>query len=130
MDNRIRISNFPLENITYKIIGIAIEIHNCLGIGFSEIVYKDAIEFEFVKNNVRYIREKEFAVQYKGTVLKHKYFADFVVEDNIILEIKSKGLFADEDFAQTINYLKCSGCKVGIVLNFGSKKIGIKRIVN
>ena len=89
-----------------------------------------AIEFEFVKNNVRYIREKEYAVQYKGTVLKHKYFADFVVEDNIILEIKSKGLFADEDFAQTINYLKCSGCKVGIVLNFGSKKLGIKRIVN
>lgn len=129
MGKEIRIENFPLKEETDLIIGIGIEIHKILGHGFLEIVYKDAFEYEFKKRLTLYQREKEFAIPYKETILPHKFFADFVVQDKIILEIKAKQGIADEDYAQTINYLKCSGCKVGLILNFGRLKLDIKRVV-
>ncbi|WP_369431596.1 GxxExxY protein [Rhodohalobacter sulfatireducens] len=94
------------------------ELHKQLGFGFLEIVYKDALEYEFRKNRIDFEREKEFIISYKDTILSHKFFADFVVFDMVILEIKAKNGIADEDMAQTLNYLKCSGCKVGLILNF------------
>ena len=75
---------FKDEN--YTIVGILFEVHKNLGKGFSEIVYKDAIEYEFQQQNILYQREKEFSVNYKDTNLKHKFYADFVVYDKIILE--------------------------------------------
>ena len=127
METIIRLQDFPLENITNKIICLGIEIHKILGCGFSEIVYKDAFEYEFLSNDIIFAREREYKVQYKKILLKHKFFADFVVLNQVILEIKAKESFADEDYAQTINYLKCSGLKVGLILNFGLKRLGIKR---
>lgn len=60
------------------------------------------------------LKEKEYVINYKGEILKHRFFADFVVFENIIVEIKAKeGGIAEEDYAQTLNYLKCSGCKIG-----------------
>ncbi|MDR9365828.1 MAG: GxxExxY protein [Balneolaceae bacterium] len=109
---------FPLREETDKIIGKGIEVHKQLGFGFLEIVYKDALEYEFRKNKIDFEREKEFIISYKDTILSHKFFADFVVFDMVILEIKAKNGIADEDMAQTLNYLKCSGCKVGLILNF------------
>ena len=70
---------------SYKIIGICMEVHNNLGAGFSEIVYKDALELELKKENIEYCREKEYTVNYKGIVLPHKFYADFVLFDKIIL---------------------------------------------
>ncbi len=81
--------NFPQQNETYKIIGLCMEVHNNLGKGFSEIVYKDALEIEFKDAGIHYQREKEYSVNYKGIILPHKFYADFVVFGNIILEIKS-----------------------------------------
>jgi GxxExxY protein len=129
MSKEIRIENFPLKEETDLIIGIGIEIHKILGHGFLEIVYKDAYEYEFRQRLTQYEREKEFSIPYKSIILPHKFFADFVVMDNVILEIKAKDGIADEDYAQTINYLKCSGCKVGLILNFGRLKLDIKRVV-
>ncbi len=120
---------FPLKEETDIIIGIGIEIHKYLGHGFLEVVYKDALELEFRKKNVFFEREKAYTINYKGTVLPHRFFADFVVFDAVILEIKAKEGIANEDLAQTINYLKCSGCKVGIILNFGRTRLDIKRVV-
>ena len=80
--------NFILKEETYEIIGLCMEVHNQLGAGFLEIVYKDALEYEFQKTNIFYKREQEYLVNYKGIVLPHKFYADFVVFDNIILEIK------------------------------------------
>jgi GxxExxY protein len=94
-----------------------------------EIVYKDAFEYEFRKKNIFYEREKEFIIKYKDVILPHKFYADFVVMGKVILEIKAKEGIADEDYAQTINYLKCSGCKVGLILNFGRMKLDIKRVI-
>lgn len=129
MPTSIRIEDFPLKDETDIIIGAGIEIHKTLGFGFLEIVYKDAFEYEFRRKNVLYKREKEYLVKYKEIVLPHKFYADFVVFDKVILEIKAKDGIADEDYAQTINYLKCAGCKVGLILNFGRIELDIKRVV-
>ncbi|MEJ5106005.1 GxxExxY protein [Chryseobacterium sp. MYb328] len=114
---------------SYAIIGICMEVHNSLGSGFSEIVYKDALEYEMNYAGIIYEREKEYAVHYKGTVLPHKFYADFVIFDKIILEIKGTSDIADEHIAQAINYLKVSENKLALVVNFGEVKLNYKRIV-
>ena len=115
---------------TYQIIGICMEVHRILGHGFSEIVYKDALQFEFQKRKVIYEREKEYVVPYKDIILKHKFFADFVVFEEIILEVKAaEGGLTNEFNAMLINYLKVSACKVGLLVNFGRKSLEHKRFV-
>jgi len=127
--SEIRQDYFPLKSETDLIIQAGIEIHKQLGCGFLEIVYKDAFEYEFYTRDIQYDREKMYEVLYKKVVLPHKFYADFVVFDKIILEVKAKDGIAPEDMAQTINYLKCSGCKVGLILNFGKVKLDIKRVL-
>ena len=114
---------------SYQIIGICMEVHNNLGAGFSEIVYKDALELEFKNAKIEYSREKEYAVNYKGIILSHKFYADFVIFAKIILEVKGKNKIADEDIAQCINYLKVSGNNLALLVNFGEPKLNYKRIV-
>mgnify|MGYP000996665378 CR=1 FL=1 len=123
-------STYPLQKETQSIIKIAIEIHKTLGAGFLEIVYKDAFEYEYKQNDIYFEREKEYIIPYKSIILPHRFYADFVVFDNVIVEVKAKEKgIAEEDLAQTINYLKCSGCKVGLILNFGKLKLEIKRVI-
>lgn len=131
MENKIfDTAKYPLQDETNIIIGTGIKIHKTLGAGFLEIVYKDAFEHEFSKKDIIYNREKEYQIKYEEIILPHKFFADFVVFDRIILEIKAKeGGIAEEDYAQTLNYLRVSGCKVGLILNFGRIKLDIKRVV-
>ena len=115
---------------TYQIIGILFEVHRNLGKGFSEIVYKDAIEYELKENNIIFEREKEFEVIYKNTTLKHKFYADFVVFGNIILEVKTVDCFNNNHYNQCINYLKVSGYELALLANFNAKSLEYKRIVN
>jgi GxxExxY protein len=119
---------FKEEN--YKIVGVLFEVHKNLGKGFSEIVYKDAIEYEFQLQNIPYEREKEFSVSYKNTTLKHKFYADFVVYNNIILEIKTVDCFNNGHFNQCLNYLKVSKNKLAILVNFNLISLEYKRIIN
>jgi len=122
--------NDPLQQETDTIIRYGIGIHKIPGAGFLEIVYKDAFEYELKKNSTGYNREKAYKIQYKDIVLPHPFHADVVVQERIILEIKAKeGGIAEEAPAQTINYLKCSGCKVGLILNFGKMNLQIRRVV-
>ena len=118
------------KNESYQIIGKCMEAHNNLGAGFAEVVYKDALEYEFKKANIPYQRELKYEVNYKGTILPHYFVADFVVMDKIILEVKalSKG-FADAHIAQAINYLKVSENKLALLVNFGEESLAVKRIV-
>ncbi|MFW5657257.1 MAG: GxxExxY protein [Bacteroidota bacterium] len=118
-----------LKEESYRIIGICMDIHNNLGPGFLEIVYKDALEYEFRKAGIPYEREKEYVVHYKDVVLPHKFFADFVVYDDIILEIKGASGIAEEFIAQAINYLKVSHNQLALIVNFGELKLNYKRIV-
>lgn len=115
--------NFPLKEETYQIIGICMEVHNNLGPGFLEIVYKDALEVEFNNELIEYEREKEYAVNYKGLTLPHRFYADFVVFDKIILEVKGKTSFANEDIAMAISYLKVSGNKNSFICKFWRIKV-------
>jgi len=120
----------PLTDLTYKMIGLCMEVHRHLGHGFLEIIYKDAIEVEAGSTGLNFCREKEYDICYKGILLAHKFFADFVVEDNIIVEIKAaEGAITNENIAQTLNYLKASGCKVGLIVNFGRKSLEYKRLI-
>jgi GxxExxY protein len=120
---------FLHKDETYKIIGLCMEVHKHLGKGFLEIVYKDAIEYECNCKIYPYEREQKFSINYKDIVLPHKFYADFIVFDKIILEIKSCSGIADEYIAQTINYLAASKLKVGLIVNFGKDSLEYKRIV-
>ena len=122
-------NQFPLAEETKLIIGLGFAVHNQLGKGFLEIVYKDAMEWELRRMNISFEREKSYTIEYKNTLLPHKFFADFVVFESIILEIKAKEGIAEEHLAQTINYLKVSGCKLGLILNFGESSLKIKRLI-
>ncbi|HJS01682.1 MAG TPA: GxxExxY protein [Flavobacterium sp.] len=114
---------------SFQIMGILFEVHNNLGGGFSEIVYKDALEYEFKKLNIPFEREKEYLIQYKDIILNHKFYADFVVYNKIILELKSCEKLDSKHIAQCINYLKVSSNKLAILTNFNNKSLEYKRIV-
>lgn len=123
-----------MANITYKdesyaIIGCLFDVYNNLGSGFSEIVYKDAIEYEFKLKNIPFEREKQYSVKYKEIILPHKFYADFVVMNKIILEIKSIEMLNDKHLSQCINYLKVSGCKLALLVNFHKDFLDHQRIV-
>lgn len=118
-----------LKEESYQLIGICMEIHRELGMGFKEIVYKDALEFEFKAQNIPFIREKAFTITYKGVVLPHRYYADFIVNESIILEVKASFMIVNNFVTQTINYLKASGLQLGIIANFGEKSFTSKRVV-
>jgi GxxExxY protein len=104
-------------------------VHKILCRGFSEIVYKDALEYELKNNKIPYQREKEYNVKYKEIILPHKFFADFIVYDKIILEIKSGKDIIEEHVKQTLNYLAASKCLLGIIVNFGEDSLKYKRLV-
>lgn len=114
----------------YNFIGRCMEVYNNLGFGFLEIVYKDAIQLELEEENIPFSREKEFPVIYKGNKLTRSFFADFVVFENIVVEIKANADgIAKEAFSQTLNYLKVSKNKLGLIVNFGKQKLEYKRVV-
>ena len=115
------------EEETYKIIGLCMEVHRNLGPGLLEVVYKDALEIEFKANNIPFEREKEFAIEYKGKILPHKFYADFVVYQDIILEVKAIKEFSNEHVAQILNYLKLAQSEIGLLVNFQTKSLQYKR---
>jgi GxxExxY protein len=123
------IEKFPLKNETFKIIGACIEVHNQLGNGFLESVYKDALEIEFGLQNISYEREKSYEIIYKGQKLKRKYIADFIVFKSVVLEVKAQDFMVNANYAQTINYLKTSKNKVGLLVNFGEASLKFKRLI-
>jgi GxxExxY protein len=114
----------------YKVIGVCMEIHRILGRGLREVVYKDAMEYEFKHNKIPFNREVEYNVAYKDIVLKHKFYADFVVYDNLILEIKACE-FIHEDFIPiTLNYISIAKSPLGLIINFGASSLEYKRVIN
>lgn len=114
----------------YIIVGILFEVHKNLGKRFSEIVYKDAVEYELQQQNIPFQREKEYSVTYKNTTLKHKFYADFVIYDKIILEIKTVDCFNNSHYNQCLNYLRISENKLAILANFNLISLEYKRIIS
>ena len=118
------------QNESYAIRGAAMKVYNTLGCGFLEAVYQEALEIEFNKLGIPYEREKELEIVYDGVVLNKKYVADFVCYDKIILELKAVKELDDSHRSQVFNYLKATGFKLGLLINFGKyDEIQIERKV-
>ena len=113
----------------FKIIGCCMEVHRELGKGHSEVIYKDALEIEFRRQGIPFKRELQYDLTYKGVILPHNYFADFVVLDKIILEVKAIEQLIDSHVKQTLNYLAASKLKLGLLVNFGEDSLSYKRVV-
>ncbi len=113
----------------YKIVGICMDVHTTLGGGLSEVIYKDALEFEFKENGIPFEREKQYAVYYKGKQLGHHFYADFVLHNEIILEVKAGAGIVDNHISQTINYMKLANSKIGVIVNFNIRSLFHKRVV-
>ena len=114
---------------SYQIIGICMEVHRELGHGLDEVVYKDALEYEFRLANIPFEREKKYEIRYKEVVLPHHYFADFVVHDRILLEVKAVQAISPAHVKQVLNYLAVSRLKLGLLVNFGQSSLTHQRVV-
>ena len=115
------------QDLTAKIIQCAFKVHNALGFGFLETVYQNALIIELKKANLSAEKEKRIQVHYDDQIVGD-YIADIIVEDNVILELKSVKELHDAHSAQLINYLKATGIEVGLLINFG-ESVQIKRKV-
>ena len=114
---------------TYAILGAAMEVHRELRNGLSEPVYQDAMEVEMTLRSIPFVREQQITVIYKGHQLASKYRADFVCYGDVIVELKALDRITDTERAQVINYLKATGYKVALLINFGAKSLEYERIV-
>ena len=113
----------------FRIIGIAMEVHNELGPGFLEAIYQEAMELEFKHQNIPYEREKPLNVYYKGSLLDKKYISDFICYDKLVIELKALSELNSEHESQLINYLKATKLRVGILINFGAQSLEYKRMI-
>lgn len=123
-------AEFIQKTDTYQIIGICMEVYNTLGYGFSEIVYKDAMEIDFLEKEMPYLREQKHTVKYKANILPHTFCADFTLFNTIIVEVKAnKDGITEDAIAQALNYLKASGLKLALIINFGKTSLEYKRLI-
>jgi len=122
-------SKIIYKDESYEIMSVCFDVYNELGNGFLEIVYKDAIEKEFIARKIPYVREKLFAPNFKGQPLKRKFPVDFEVYGKIILEVKAISELIQRFKTQTFNHLRTTKYKLGILVNFGEESLKYKRIV-
>jgi GxxExxY protein len=114
---------------SYEIIGGCMEVHKVLGPGFLEPVYQEALSCELRSRNIPYEKEKVLRINYKGMTLEKSYVADFVCYDKIIVELKAVRELMPEHESQVLNYLKATGYKLGLLVNFGGRSLEYKRLV-
>ncbi len=119
----------PIDLITEKVIGAAYKVANVLGCGYLEKVYENAMAHELRKSGLHVEQQKLIDVYYDGVQVGY-YVSDLFVEHQLPVELKVAKAIDDAHFAQALNFLKASGFKVGLLINFGTSKVGIKRIVN
>lgn len=114
---------------THAIIGAAMKVHSALGHGFQERVYHEAMAVELERSGIPFAKEVEFPIEYYGRVLETGYRADLVCYGSVIVELKAIQKLTGHDEAQLLNYLKASGIRKGLLLNFGSTRLEFKRRV-
>ena len=114
---------------TYAIIGAAMRVHTTLGHGFLERVYQEALAVEFEVAGIPFVRESTCEIRYRERVLACGYIADFICFGEVIVELKALDDLNDQHRAQVLNYLKATGFKRAVLLNFGSGKLQYERIV-
>ncbi len=120
---------YPFKEECYNIIGAAMEVHGELGHGFLEAVYQEALSIVLSEKGIPFLREQVLDITFKGRLLNKKYVADFICYNEVIVELKAMEGIAPEHIAQVLNYLKATGKKLGLLLNFGTTKLQYKRII-
>ncbi len=123
-------AEFPLKDLTEKIISCAIEVHSTLGPGLLESVYEEALAHEFTLRSIRFVRQKEVNLRYKGKDIgKHRI--DHLVEDEVVVELKAVETLHRIYEAQVLTYLRALDKRVGLLINFNVLRLkdGIKRLI-
>ena len=121
-------SDNKINDLVYQVVGCAMEVINELGHGLREKTYEKALIVEFTTNNILFSRQKIYRVYYKKVHIDN-YIPDLLVNDRLIVEIKVVENICDEHIGQVINYLKISGCSLGLILNFKHSKLEWKRVI-
>lgn len=122
-------SEYKYSELTGKIIGCAMEVHNELGCGFMEVVYQRALAFEMELQKISFVREFEMPIFYKQKQVGSRR-SDFLVEDKISVELKAQTKLEPAHLAQAINYLEAFNLEVGLLINFGNTKLDFHRLQN
>ena len=121
-------TQYPKSELTSAIINSCIRVHTILGPGYQEVIYQRALARELWKREMSFNRELWLDVHYDGLLVGKKR-VDFVIE-GVIVELKAKSEYAQQDFFQTISYLKASKFQLALLVNFGASKVTVKRFVN
>ena len=116
------------NQITEKIIGCAYHVLNTLGAGFLEKVYENALAVSVSRMGLSVEQQRRVEVNFENVIVG-EYFADLLIEGQVIVEIKAAKSISDAHIAQTLNYLKATGMRVALILNFGTTKLGVRRLV-
>ncbi len=127
-ENNIIDEKYKYSELTAKIIGAAMEVHGILGNGFQEVIYQRALAIELQSRGLSFVREQEMQIEYKGHDIGTRR-VDFFVEDKVMVEIKAVIQLEDVHLAQAINYLETYDLEIGLLMNFGSKSLGFKRLM-
>jgi len=122
-------NSYKYSELTGKIIGCAMKVHSTLGNGFQEVVYQRALAVEMEKQRLVFARELEMTIYYDSVEVGTRR-ADFLVQDTVMLELKAICQLEDIHLAQALNYLEAYKLEIGLLINFGSRHIEIKRITN
>jgi GxxExxY protein len=120
------------NEISSLIIGAAIDVHKALGPGLLESAYKECLYYKLFKNRLNVVKEKQLPLIFEEVVLECGYRIDLLVENKVLIEVKSVEVLSDIHMAQTLTYMKLGNYKLGLLINFNSLKLkdGIKRIIN
>ncbi|WP_407356582.1 GxxExxY protein [Methanolobus sp. WCC5] len=123
------VENDRLNDLTDTILGAAFEVSNTIGVGFLEKVYENALNLELNRRGLKTNQQAPLNVYYKGEIVGN-YFADILVEDQVIIELKTVKDFDDIHVAQCLNYLKITGLSICLLINFNKPRVQVKRIIN
>jgi GxxExxY protein len=120
---------YKYSELTGKIIGCAMEVHKILGNGFQEVIYQRALAIELGSAGIAFEREKEMPIFYKNEQIGARR-VDFLIENDISVELKALTKLEDVHLAQAINYLEAYNIEIGLLINFGAKSLEFKRLIN
>lgn len=122
-------TNYKFSQLTSDVIGCAMKVHSALGSGFQEVIYQRAMAIEMEDNGISFAREFEMEVYYKNTQIGTRR-VDFLVEQELSVELKAISKLTDASLAQAINYLEAYELEVGLLINFGGRSLEFKRVQN
>jgi GxxExxY protein len=127
-------TNSGMKELLYKeeifqLVGFCMEIHGELGKGHNEVIYKDALVVELSRASIPFSREKNYEVSYKGVILPHYYYADFIVWDKILFEAKAVEKLTAAHIKQVLNYLAAAKLRLALLVNFGGDSLEWKRVI-